>query len=92
MFYRISDPLRNIIYAVWRGVDDILADAIIWTIFESNTCLEMVISQKSSSEGIFKWCFFENWHIPPPPNFMYLYQGQYNEIRKSKQVLLSGIG
>ena len=58
---------------------------------------EHQLIRNGNKSKIIKWrnfqmMLFRKLAYPTPPNFMYLYQGQYNEIRKSKQVVLSGIG
>ena len=69
---------------------------ISWRYYMDNFWEHQLIRNGNKSK-IIKWrnfqmMLFRKLAYPTPPNFMYLYQGQYNEIRKSKQVLLSGIG
>ena len=69
---------------------------ISWRYYMDNSW-EQHLFRNGNKSKIIKWrnfqmMLFRKLAYPTPPNFMYLYQGQYNEIRKSKQVLLSGIG
>ena len=57
---------------------------------------EHQLIRNGNKSKIIKWrdfqmMLFRKLAYPTSPNFIPLYQGQYNEIRKSKQVVLFGI-